>query len=188
MFRGSFLWSFCCKFSEKFFFYLPVNADKPDFVSFLVFVAAAASFTAKILSFETVGKREAILSPVPKQWISKDIPSYWSQSERAKIAIHWFVNNNTDYRQKKGQNREALGCISFVVWVELEKMAQNFTRFVGKKNQKFFLRIFESVQICRHFGTPFTEHEDSDCSSGVFQYWTSLMNCRKEKILQGKIF
>ena len=103
MFRGSFFWSFCCKFSEKFFFYLPVNADKPDFVSFLVFVAAAASFTAKILSFETVGKREAILSPVPKQWISKDIPSYWSQSERAKIAIHWFVNNNTDYRQKKGQ-------------------------------------------------------------------------------------
>ena len=25
-----------------------------------------------------------------KQWISKDIPSYGSQSERAKIAIHWF--------------------------------------------------------------------------------------------------
>ena len=25
-----------------------------------------------------------------KQWISKDIPSYGSQSKRAKIAIHWF--------------------------------------------------------------------------------------------------
>ena len=74
----------------KFFFYLPVNADKPDFVSFLVFVAAAAKFTAKILSFETVAKRQAILSPVPKQWISKDIPGYRSQSERAKIAILWF--------------------------------------------------------------------------------------------------
>ena len=73
----------------KIFFYRPVNADKSNFVSFLVFVAAAASFTAKILSFETVGNwREAILSSVPKQRISKDIPSYESQSERAKIAIH----------------------------------------------------------------------------------------------------
>ena len=43
-----------------------------------------------MLTFETVAKREAILNPVPKQWISKDIPSYGSQSERAKIAIHWF--------------------------------------------------------------------------------------------------
>ena len=34
--------------SEKFFFYRPVNTDKPNFVSFLVFVGAAASFTAKI--------------------------------------------------------------------------------------------------------------------------------------------
>ena len=29
-------------------------------------------------------------SPFPKQWISKDIPSYGSQSKRTKIAIHWF--------------------------------------------------------------------------------------------------
>ena len=52
---------------EIFFFYRPVNADKPNFVSFLVFVEAAASFTAKISSYETVGKREAILNPAPKQ-------------------------------------------------------------------------------------------------------------------------
>ena len=83
------LW-FCCKFSKKFIFYLPVSAEKPDFVSLFVFVAAAASFTAKILSFETLAKREAILNPVPKQWIFKDIPSYGSQSERVKIAVHWF--------------------------------------------------------------------------------------------------
>ena len=56
----------------------------------MVFVGAAASVTAKIWSFETVTKREAISNPVPKQWISKDIPSYDRQSERAKIAIHWF--------------------------------------------------------------------------------------------------
>ena len=81
----------CCKFSKNFFFYWPVNTDKPNFVSLLVFVGAAASFTAKISSFETVAKREAeSRHEQMKQWISKDIPSYGSQSERAKIAIHWF--------------------------------------------------------------------------------------------------
>ena len=35
-------------------------------------------------------KRDAILAPVAKQWKAKDIPSYGSQSKRAKIAIHWF--------------------------------------------------------------------------------------------------
>ena len=67
------------------FFYRPVNTDLLNFVSFLVFADAAASFTAKIFSLETVAKLE-----VPEQWISKDIPSYGSQSGRAKIAIHWF--------------------------------------------------------------------------------------------------
>ena len=80
----------CCKFSKNFFFYWPVNTDKPNFVSLLLFVGAAASLTAKIPSFETVVKQEAMLNSVPKQWISKDIPRYGSQSERAKIAIHWF--------------------------------------------------------------------------------------------------
>ena len=73
---------------RMFFFYRPVKTDKPNFVCFLVFVGAAVSFTAKISSFETVAKREAILNPVPKQWISKDISSYGSRSERAKIAVH----------------------------------------------------------------------------------------------------
>ena len=30
------------------------------------------------------------LTPVPKQQMSKDSLSYGSQSERTKIAIHWF--------------------------------------------------------------------------------------------------
>ena len=73
------------------FFYRPVITDKPNFVSFLVDVGAAASnFTAEISSFETIMKREAILIPVPKQWISKDILSYGSQLECTKIVIHWF--------------------------------------------------------------------------------------------------
>ena len=58
---------FCCQFSDKFFFYRAVNSDKPIFVSFLVFFGVAASVTAKISSFETVAKREAILNPIAKQ-------------------------------------------------------------------------------------------------------------------------
>ena len=64
----------------KMIFSLPVNTDKPKFVAFLVFV----------WSFENVLKRDAISAPVAKRWIAKDIPSYGSQSKRAKISIHLF--------------------------------------------------------------------------------------------------
>ena len=74
----------------KIIFYLPVNTDKPKVVTFLVFVCTTDSFIAQISSSENVLKRDAILAPVAKQWIAKDIPSYGSQSKRAKIAIHWF--------------------------------------------------------------------------------------------------
>ena len=70
--------------------YLPVNTDKPKLVAFLVFACTTAWFIAQISFFENVSKRDAILARVPKQWIAKDIPSYGSQSKRAKIAIHWF--------------------------------------------------------------------------------------------------
>ena len=52
-----------------------------------------ASFIAQISSSENVLKRDAILAPVAKQWLAKDIPSYGSQSKRAKIAIHWLMVN-----------------------------------------------------------------------------------------------
>ena len=73
-------------------FDLPVNTDKPKLIAVLVFFFfwTTASFIAQISSFENVLKRDAILAPVAKQWIAKDIPSYRSQSKRAKIAIHWF--------------------------------------------------------------------------------------------------
>ena len=90
VFGDHFSW-FCCKLSTKFFFYRPVNTDKPKFVSFLVFAGAAASFTAKILSFETVAKREAILNPFPKQWISKDIPSYGSRTRENCYPLIWWI-------------------------------------------------------------------------------------------------
>ena len=48
----------------KIIFYLSVHTDKPKFV--------------------------AILAPVAKQWIAKDIPSYNWANQNAKIAIHWF--------------------------------------------------------------------------------------------------
>ena len=74
----------------KIIFYLPVNTDKPKFVAFLVFICTTASFTAQMSSTENVLKQDAILAPVAKQWIAKDIPSYGSQSKRAKIAIDGF--------------------------------------------------------------------------------------------------
>ena len=68
----------------------PVNTNKPKFVAFLVFVCTTTSFIAQISSSENVSERDAILAPIAKQWISNDIPSYESQSKRAKIASHWF--------------------------------------------------------------------------------------------------
>ena len=51
------------------FFLTTSNHQQAKFCLFLgiKFVGAAPSFTAKISSFETVAKREAILNPVPKQ-------------------------------------------------------------------------------------------------------------------------
>ena len=74
----------------KIIFFPPVNTDKPKLVAFLLFACATAWFIAPISFFENVSERDAILARVAKQWISKDIPSYGSQSKRAKIAIHWF--------------------------------------------------------------------------------------------------
>ena len=67
---------FCCKFIMKTIFYLLVTTNKPKFVAFLVFVCSTASFIAQISSSENVLKRDAILAPVAKQWIAKDILNY----------------------------------------------------------------------------------------------------------------
>ena len=71
--------------------FLPTSKQWPaKIVAFLVFVCMAASFIARISSFENVSKRDAILALVTKQWIAKDITNYGSQSKRPKLAIHWF--------------------------------------------------------------------------------------------------
>ena len=67
-----------------------MNTDKPKFVAFLVFVCTTASFIEKLSSSKNVSKSDDILTPVAKQWIAKDIPSYGSQSKRTKSAIYWF--------------------------------------------------------------------------------------------------
>ena len=76
-------------------FYLAVNTDKPKVDTFLVFVCTNASFVAQISLFRKCPKRDAFLARVAKQWIVKDSASYRSQSERAKIAIHWFGKYQT---------------------------------------------------------------------------------------------
>ena len=75
---------FCCKFSMKIIFHLPVKNGKSKIVDFLVLVCT----TASISSIENISKRDAILAPVSNQRIAKDIPSYKSQSNRVKIGIH----------------------------------------------------------------------------------------------------
>ena len=72
---------------------MPVNIAKPNLV--LLFVDIAASFVAKMSSSETAAKREAILIPVPKQWIAKDIPSFTAADQNArKLLSTDLVNTN----------------------------------------------------------------------------------------------
>ena len=80
---------------ENFFFYRPVNSEKPNFVSFLVFVGAAASFTAKISPFETVAKREAILNPVPNSEYPRIFRVTGASQNARKLLSTDLVNTNT---------------------------------------------------------------------------------------------
>ena len=81
VFGDHFFFYFVAYSVRTFFFYIPVNADKPNFVSFF-FWYLLVQLVHLPLKFR-LSKREAILNPVPKQRISKDSPSYGSQSERA---------------------------------------------------------------------------------------------------------
>ena len=59
----------------------------------------ADSFTAKILSFETVAKREAILNPVPKQRISLFRVTGLEPIRNARKSLSTdLVNTNIEYR------------------------------------------------------------------------------------------
>ena len=74
-----------CKLNRIKIFYLPVNLNNPNSFAFLVFVDTAASFDARMNSFETAMKRDTILTPIPKRRIAKDIASYRSQSNCTKL-------------------------------------------------------------------------------------------------------
>ena len=84
----------------KVIFDLPVNTDKPKFVAFLVFLCTTALFIAQISSSENVSKRHAILAPVEKRGMAKDISSYGTQSIRVEIA-----NRDLKYRQRNERRR-----------------------------------------------------------------------------------
>ena len=75
---------------ENNFLPIPVDTDKAKLVAFLVFVCTTASFIAQISCTENASKRDAILAPVTKQWIAKDLPSYRSQSKYAKSDVQRF--------------------------------------------------------------------------------------------------
>ena len=77
VFRGSFLMILLQIQWENFF--LPTSKHREAKVCFFLGTCWRSCFIYRYSSFETVAKREAILNPVPKQWISKDIPSYGSQ-------------------------------------------------------------------------------------------------------------
>ena len=70
--------------------FLPTSKHwQAEVVAFLVFVCMTSSFIAQISFSINFSKRDAILAWGRKTlWIAKDIPSYGSQSKRAKIAIH----------------------------------------------------------------------------------------------------
>ena len=82
------------------FFYRPVNADKPNFVSFLIFLGTAVSFTAKMSSFETVAKRESRPKTVNIQGYSElrepirtrenCYPPIWWILKRLYVAYHVY--------------------------------------------------------------------------------------------------
>ena len=101
----------------KIIFYLPVNIDKPKFVAFLVFLCTTI-YIAQIPSSENVLKRDAILAPVAKQGLAKDIPSYGSQSNSArKLLFTDLVNTNTVFvtfdQPESILNFELLSTLSF---------------------------------------------------------------------------
>ena len=87
----------------KIIFYLPVNTNKPKIVAFSVLVCMTALFIAQISSSENALKRDAILAPVAKQWIAKDIPN------AQKMLFTDLVNTKCGYRGLKG---EVFGCYS----------------------------------------------------------------------------
>ena len=78
----------------KIIFNLLVNISKPKFITFLVFVCTSASFIAQISRSENVLKRDAILVPVAKQLMAKDIFRVTGANQNArKLLFADLVNS-----------------------------------------------------------------------------------------------
>ena len=75
---------------ENNFLPIPVDTDEAKLVAFLVFVCTNASFIAQISCSEmSRSETPSWLRSQNSEWpMAKDIPSYGSQSKRAKSAVH----------------------------------------------------------------------------------------------------
>ena len=88
--------------------------------SWYLFVRLLHSSHKLILSFENVSKRDTILAPDAKQWIAKDIPSYWAnQNTQNCYSLIWQMPIRHTYSN-----------ISYGTW-EITCQWQNYS-FVSK--------------------------------------------------------
>ena len=88
---------FCCKFSMKIIFYLPVNTNKQQFVAFLVFVCTTASFIAQISSSGNVLKRDATLALVQKSERPRTFQFTGANQIERNLLFTDLVNTNLVY-------------------------------------------------------------------------------------------
>ena len=95
-FRDHLLWV-CCKFSERIFFYQTLTPNKPNFVFFLVFVSTAASFTAKISSFETVANEKPFWIPYQTSEYPRIFGVTGANQNVQKLLSTDLVNTNMGY-------------------------------------------------------------------------------------------
>lgn len=83
---GIFVIEVCLFMSLFFYLHVPVNTNEPNFIAFFSWYLVAKKLlhlSLKILSSKTFMKQDAVLTPVLKQWIAKDTPSYGGANQNA---------------------------------------------------------------------------------------------------------
>ena len=84
-----------------------------------------------------------------KRWASrsyKDIPSYGSQSERAKITIHWFGAGYSDLIFQSERAKNIIHCFSiYTKKLPAFQTAKILTAFLILRKKKSIINIFNHV-------------------------------------------
>ena len=96
MFQGSFFMSLL-QIQWENFFYQTLTPNKPNFVFFLVFVSTAASFTAKISSFETVANEKPFWIPYQNSEYPRIFGVTEANQNVQKLLSTDLVNTNMGY-------------------------------------------------------------------------------------------